>query len=339
MSVIPEILLQRVVVNGFRSLRKDPRILDALFKNLPQEQLKEVKAFVLDTSIDFSVNYPRKDLKVPSLVLVLKNETEAVPFLGDSMNTNGPSVPVPDVDLSYDTLGAHGASTSDLSGLPRKLAGPLAVENSQGVTVNLTDSAEDVVEELLEDPIGCAFLYVVGGTGAGQVFPILRIRSDSLDIQGTFDPSLDSTSLVDIRAPEDPRLALGEPSRVYDASATNLRRLGSEYEVTYHLHVIAGHQDEVIFLYSVIKALLLSQRPLLEAQGLIALRISGSDFAPRTEYLPNEVFQRMMVLTFIYPFSFLQEQEVASEVRVVLTPDDPATRDPCDINFTTTITL
>jgi hypothetical protein len=219
------------------------------------------------------------------------------------------------------------------------MAGPLAVVNSEGVTVNLAESAEDLVNELLEDPIGCAFLYVVQGTGAGQVFPILRIRSDSLDIQGTFEPSLDSTSLVDVRAPEDPRLALGEPSRSYDASATNLRRIGSQYEVTYHLHVIAGHQDEVIFLYSVIKALFLSQRPLLEAQGIMAMKISGSDFAPRTEYLPDEVFQRMMVLTFTYPFSFLQEQQVATAINVVMSPTDPATGLPCDIDFTTTITL
>jgi len=338
MSVIPEILLQRVVVNGFRTLRKDPRVLDALFKNLTQEQLQNVKAFVLDTAIDFSVNYPRQDLKIPSLVLVLKNETESIPFIGDSMNTLGVGTPVPDVDLSHDTLGGHGASISGSSGLPMKLAGPLAVLNSVGIRVNLAESAETLVEELLENPVGCAFLYVVKGTGAGQIFPILRIRSDSLDIQGDFESSLDGTSVVDIRAPSDPRLALGEPSRVYDAQATNLRRIGSQYEVTYHLHIIAGQQDEVIFLYSVIKALFLSQRRLLEAQGIIALKISGSDFAPKTEYLPSTVFQRMMVLTFTYPFSFLQEQEVATTIRVVLSPDSPD-EGPCDIDFTTTISL
>lgn len=324
MSVIPEILLQRVIVNGYRQLRKDPRLLDSIYKSLTQEQLTAVKEFILNTSVQFSINYPRQDLKVPSLVLLLKNESENVPFIGDSMNTVlGPS------DVLYDTLGGHGGSTSTLKGLPPKILGPLEVEESYEDTINFVD--EDALIDLMEDPPGNILAYVVSGTGAGQVYPIIRIRSDSLDILGTFDPYLDSTSRIDIRLMDQSELPLGEPSRVYDAeNRRNLRVRGAEYEVTYHLHVIAGGQDEVVFLYSAIKALLLSQRPLLESQGIIALRISGSDFAPRTEYLPSEVFQRMMVLTFTYPFSFVEELDLPDKLIINVEPTDPTTGEPCD---------
>jgi hypothetical protein len=323
-----------VIVQGYRQLREDPRLLDSIYKNLTQEQLAAVKKFILETSVHFSINYPRQDLKIPSLVLVLKNESENVPFIGDSMNTVG-GIPA---DLTYDTLGGHGGSVTGLKGLPEKLLGPLEVEDSDGSTANFVDEA--ALEELLEDPPGNILAYVVSGRGVGQVHPIVRISADALDIVGTFDPYLDSTSRIDIRKMDDSEMALGEPSRVYDAeNRRNLRCRGAEYEVTYHLHVIAGGQDEVVFLYSAIKALLLSQRPLLEGQGIIALRISGSDFAPRTEYLPSEVFQRMMVLTFTYPFSFVEELDLPNRLILNVTPDDPITGEPCDISLGITIEL
>jgi len=333
-SVIPEVLIQRVIVNGLRQLRKDPRLLDALFKNLVQEQQQRVKDFILDTSMQFSVNYPRGDIKVPSLILLLKNETESIPFLGDSMQT----VDMPDVDLSIDTLGGHGASVSGPSGLSRKIAGPLEVEESDDNTLTFVEDATTIVESLQENPPGSAFVYVVSGTGAGQVHPVIRLSSDSLEILGTFEPRLDDTSVVDLREPEDPELALGEPSRVYHEDGV-YRRRGAEFEATYHLQILAGNQDEVIYLFQVVKALLMLQRPLLEAQGLIALRINASDFAPRTELLPNEVFQRQMVLNFTYPFSFIEELTVPTKFQLNITPEDPVTHESCETIFGAVIDL
>lgn len=279
-----------------------------------------MKQYILETSLDFSVNYPRKDLRVPSLVLVLKNESESQTFLGDIMG-DGSANFVPDQEFTIDTLGGHGASTSTSSGLPRKLAGPLDVDRQDGSsTIFFQDSAEDIVAELLENPIGCLKLYVVSGSGAGYTYDVARIREDALDIVGTFEVNLDETSVIDLRVPEDPELAVGEPSRVY-TPAPSLLKKGVNYEVTYQLHVIAGQQDHVIYLYSVVKALLLSQRSFLESQGVQAMRIGGSDFAPRSEYLPDEIFQRAMTLTFTYPFSFLEEQDTFDQIQVNLLPE------------------
>lgn len=325
MSILPEFIIQRAIVSGYRQLRKDPRLLDTLFVNLTQQELAAVKDFVLNKNVQFSINYPRTDLKVPALILIMKNESENLPFIGDSMNTVRRLPP----ELSYDTIGGHGGSVTDLKGLPEKILGPLSVVTSDDQTVEFADEA---LASLLENPPGGANLYVISGTGAGQVKQISRIRSNELDIVSTFDPYLDSTSVVDIRSTDTSEMPLGEPSRVYNANnARNLQRRGAQYEVTYHLNVIAGGQDEVVFLYSVLKALLLSQRTLLESQGIIALRISGSDFAPRTEYLPSEVFQRMMVLTFTYPFSFIQELDLPDKFILNVTPEDPETGEICDL--------
>lgn len=335
MAVIPEILLQRVIINGYRKLRNDPRLLDSLFKNLPQDQQEAVKDFVLNVPVNFSVNFPRGDLKVPSLILVLKNESENIPFIGDSMQGNDPQ------EHLIDTLGSHGASTSDTSGLTSLLLEDLVVKSSDGNSVTFAPSEEDRMLELIENPVPCMLAHVVSGRGKGQVHLVTRIRQDGLDISGTFDPYLDSTSRIDLRrVHDDEAQTLGEPSRVFDAgNRSNLRTKGAEYEVNYYLHVIAGQQEEVIYLYSVIKALLISQRSMLEGQGIIALRISGSDFAPRTEYLPSEVFQRMMTLTFTYPFSFTEEIDVPDKLAVNLQPVDANTQESCEIQLGVTIEL
>ena len=317
MSVIPEAILQRAIIAGFRAMRQDDRILDAIFRHLNQIQLQAVKSFLLETSIDFSINYPRKEPTLPSLVLLLRNEAESETWLGDVMGDQT-DLYVPDVELSYDTLGGHGASTSDSSGLPVKVAGPLVVQaQTASGTITFADGEDitSLVSNLLENPTGCLILYVVEGTGAGETYDILRLRSDGLDISGAFNPILDDTSVVDIRKADDPMLAVGEPSRVYSSTGSFLRK-GANFAANYNLHVMAGQQDQVIYLYATIKALLLSQRAFLESQGVINLKIGGSDFAPRTEFIPDEVFQRMMTLQFTTPFSFLEEQEVFAKIQI-----------------------
>lgn len=317
MSAIPEDLLQRALSYGFRAMREDSRILDTIFKHLNQSQLTDLKKFILETPIDFSINYPRKEPTLPSLVLVLKGEGEAQAFLGDVLGDRT-DLAVPDPELSIDTLGGHAASVTDSSGLPVKVAGPLDVLAQSSGNSILFDEGEDItslVENLLDFPTGCLKLYVVDGAGKGYVYDILRFSSEGLTIAGSFSPSLDNTSVVDIRKPEDPELAVGEPSRVYLHDGSYLRK-GVNYEVNYNLHVLAGQQEQLLYLYATVKALFLSQRSFLESQGVINLKIGGSDFAPRTEFLPDEVFQRMMTLQFVTPFTFLEEQQTYNSIQI-----------------------
>lgn len=313
MAVLPEVILQRAIIQGLRQVREDPRILDAIFRNLHQDQLVEVKNYILNNTINFSINFPRQEVRLPSIVMVLKNESEAETFLGDVMGLG------PDQDISYDTLSGHGASVSGSSGLPSKIAGPLEIASQASPSrVLFSADASDIVSDLLKDPVPSMKAYVVLGTGAGKVYDVIAISPIGLDIEGTFEPQLDNTSVIDLRVAFDPELADGEPSRVYGANSSNLLRKGVNYDTVYQVHVIAKQQEHVLYLYSVLKALFLMQRKYLEGQGIMALKISGSDFAPRTEFLPTEVFQRMMTLQFTYPFSFIEELETFEKFNVGL---------------------
>ncbi len=345
MSVIPEIILHRVIVQGLRNIRQDPRVIDTLFKNLDQRTLQAMKDTILKQSINFTINYPRGELKTPTIALLLKTEQEAQTFLGDLMGA-GHNYGMPDQELVADTLGSHGASESGLSGLPVEIVGGLKISaleydpDNNVTTAYFLESQRAELADILFNlsPTGFGKLpiqtpvvpscdvYVSSGSGAGQVHHILQIDSNSLDIEGQFSPQLDSSSVVDVRSVDTTKLAVGEPSRVYPAGAVNLLRKGANYDVQYQLSVIAGHQDEVLYLYSVLKAILFSQKIFMENQGLMALKISGSDYAPRTEYLPNEVFQRVMILRFTYPFSFLEElEDYPKSIEITLNPEDPET--------------
>lgn len=328
MSIIPEVILHKAIIQGFRQIRKDSRLIDVIFKNTHQTQLAQIKDFLLGTSIDFSINYPKKDFRVPALCLILKSEDEAQTFLGDVLGASGSDPFTPDPELSIDTLGGHATSISTSRGLPRKIAGPLAVSHQEGTsTIYFQEDQLEIVQQITEEAIGCLKLYVVGGAGQGYSYNILRIRNDSLDIAVPFEVYLDNTSLVDLRVPNDPELSVGEPSRVYNTQAALVRK-GVNYEVTYHLHILAEHQDQVIYLYTLVKALLLAQRVFLESQGIQVLKISGSDFVTRAEMLPDESFSRQMTLTFTYPFSFLEDEEAFSSIAIDILPepaDDPFT--------------
>lgn len=323
MSTIPEIILHRTLVTGLREVRKDPRLLDALFKNLDQPTLQAMKDFITKESIHFTLNYPRADaLHTPAIAILLKNEQEAQTFLGDYLGSSSTGVhDVPDQELAIDTLGGHGASTSDLSGLPPKVVGPLKVAsatyNDETDITNVVIHSDNWIDlASISKPVPNSDLYVIHGAGSGQVGTILTFREDSLDIHGYFDPQLDNTSLVDIRLSNAPELAVGEPSRVYPRNATNLVKKGANYDVQYQLSVIAGHQDQVLYLYSIVKGILFSQKNFMESQGVMALKISGSDFAPRTDFLPQEVFQRVMILNFTYVFSYIEEIEVFDQINI-----------------------
>jgi len=341
MAVLPEIILQCAIINGFVAIRKDPRIINMLFKNLPLVQQEQIKRYILENQIDFNINYPRTEIKVPSIIMLMKTENESQEFLGDVMGAP-PHYNMPDQDMAVDTLGGGtAASVSEMDSLPRLILGGLRVATQIPTDVTLpggpSSSAltfvpddQDLINEVFSQRSNwpCLQLHVVAGAGAGQRKLINLISSDQLDIVGTFDVNCNSSSIVDIRYAEGAEGTYGQPVRSYAVNHLGQIRLGANYDGQYQLEVLAGNQEEVIYLYTVLKAVLFAQRRFLEAEGIMALKISGTDLAPRSELLPDEVFNRSMTLQFTYPFSFIMENEVYKAIQITLTNVNPATTTP-----------
>jgi len=83
MSLIPEIIIQRVLVNGIRELRNNPWKSDQLFRSVPQDFAQKFQQMLVSTSIDVTVNYPREDSQFPCIAILLRGEEENNILLGD----------------------------------------------------------------------------------------------------------------------------------------------------------------------------------------------------------------------------------------------------------------
>lgn len=321
--IIPEYLFQYFFAKGFAAVRSDTRIMDALFKNLPQQNKEQYKNFILKNHIDFCLNYPKSQVKSPSLILLLRSEKEAETFLGDHMGTS-PNYGVPDDDLAFSLLGGGVGSVSKMPGLGKELTGKISVTDATSTYVEFDVNSE--VSDLLNERLIANFsLVIIEGTGRGQVRDVLEANSNYFTVTTPFTTVPDATSKFVLRSSPPIGNALGEPSRVFKDSARNVVRIGSNYEVQYQLDIVASSQEEVLCLYAVTKAILYAQKQHMEEQGMMAVKISASDLAPRGDYLPDEIYQRSLTITFTYPFKFLQEFEAASTLIFRLIPRDPFT--------------
>lgn len=331
MAIIPEVVIQRAIIDGIRGIRKDPRILNALFKNLPVTQQEHIKTFIQDSIIDFNVNYPKTEIKVPAIVLLMKNEVESQEFLNDIAGAP-PHYDMPDADMAVDVLGTGVTSTGSLGEHAKLVLGNLHVASQipadatlpgslSDVALTFTENDQDVINTVFSEKSTWPQLYVhvVAGPGAGQVRAISSITAQQLDITGSFSVNCTSSSVVEIRYAPDVEKPYGQPVRAYAVGNTGQLRIGANYDGQYQLEVLAGNQEEVIYLYTVLKAILFAQREFLEAQGIMALRLSGSDLAPRSELLPDECYTRTMTLQFTYPFDFIVETEVVKAIQIAFT--------------------
>lgn len=334
MSIIPERVFQNEIRAGMKILRTNPRLLASLFGHLTEPEFESIVTFIVKQPITFHINYPRDELNLPSLILLMKTENESQGFLGDVLGDE-PHYGLPDPQFQADSSDTA-ESTSTMPGLTPKLFGNLAVVSSAGSGVTVEETAEWL--ELVEDGIGLpAKLHVIAGTGKGQVATICKIGPTTIDIDAPFDVNLDNTSLVDVRSGDTSEQIVGEPSRALNPNA-RVARIGSNYETQYQLDIVAGHQEQVIYLYTVLQAVFFLRRKSLESQGIQALRISGSDFAPRSEFLPDEVFHRVMNLSFTRTFGMLVELEEINNIELVIDVSDPISQEE-DPAFSYTIEI
>lgn len=317
MNVIPDRVLMVALKEGLQTFRSNPKMLAVLYQNLTDPEFNDMLA-LLKQAINFSFNIPRKEITPPTICVTLKSERESIQFLGDHMGTS-PGWGLTPPEHTIDTLTGHSASQSTMEGLGKKLAGPLRVETSTPTTIYLNDIkyTEAKAMGLLVIPTGGAVeVHVVSGTGRGKVLSVQAFGETRIDIIGEIGVLLDTTSRIDIRE-KDTLLLTGEPVRVYNEDAV-LSRKGAYYGANYTLDIIAGSQEQVIYLYILVRSILFLFKGSLEAQGLQNLVISGSDLTNKAAFVPDELFHRAMNLEFTYPASILIEEEVLSAVELCM---------------------
>lgn len=307
MSLLPEFVLQTVISRGIQTMRNDSRFIDQLFRNMSQGNLEQMRTFIKSYTVDLSLNYPRTPLALPAIVLLLKNENESTSgqYLNDSMGYQDP----PD-EFSYDggigeeVLGGS-ATVGAIDEPIKSIYGPSRLLSATADTITVRANTWIFNQFTGQN----ATVRIVSGTGIGQERNVVKNTDATVTVTPNFAVIPDSTSIFDVIAPTEE--ILGEPSKLYNRRVPEfIERKGALYTNRYQAQVITTRQEQTIYLYAVLKAILFLSRTLIEGQGLINLRMTGSDLSYLPDYAPDNCYMRVLNLEFEYPFDVFNIESV-----------------------------
>lgn len=327
MSLLPEYILQTVIVRGLRTFREDTRYLDQLLRNADQKTAAEMRDFLLTQKIDINLNFPKDPPKLPAIILTLKNESEAQAFLNDQMGVDK----IPE-SMTYDSLedsdvevlGA-GSAVSTLGGLGLLKDGPSFTAGATNNTIRISDALWNTDEWIVEPCV----VTVLNGTGRGQTRQITGNNKNTLVVSPNWITNPDNTSVFEIRTQPDE--IVGEPRSLYTREeAKYTERLGSIYKQTYQVIIMGTNPLLTIYLHAILKSVMTISRLWLEKQGIMNLQMSASDYMPSQDLVPTKAYMRVMNLDFLYHFDvFVGLTDLATEFRVVLEDG----RDPLSVTL------
>ncbi len=314
MSIVSEYIIQTALVRGISRFRKDPKLVEQLFRNLDQGNLANVKKFINKGTIDICLGYPG-DLKLPSIIIILKSETEKSAFIGDELETEIPE--------TFEYMGGDDGlvngvtSSTNLSGYPTLVFGPFDVLSSTNNTLRIA-TKEWSFDQFSGKSLN---VHIVSGTGRGQVRKIDSNAQDFLMITSTWLTNPDSTSKFEVRKPPDE--VIGEPSGLYNERGnTFINRRGVLNAANYQLLVVGSSPEQTILLTTIIKSIFILYRMFLEGQGLIDLKMSSTDLVPKNEMNPDIAYTRSINLEFSYHFDIFEELENPEFIRTVIEVKD-----------------
>jgi hypothetical protein len=74
--------------------------------------------------------------------------------------------------------------------------------------------------------------------------------------------------------------------------------VGALFEQTYAIYVLAGNPDVTLYLYHLVKLILLAANRVLHQAGILAPHFSGGELNPEEMLLPDNAFLRVLTLRF-----------------------------------------
>jgi hypothetical protein len=349
MSILPEMIIQQTLIRGIRAFREDTRLIDMLFRNVDQDTLQLIRSFLRDNSIEICLNYPDQDLKVPSIVILLKNEAESQPFLGDlqqgadriDQELLGISYPADELIGDQTVIGS--GSTSPLSYITPLLLQPT---RAIGGTTNTIVAPAGTIH--LIDPFETeSWVVVMEGTSAGDKLKVESITPSfrpgqgvTIEVEGTFRAIPDTTTIFKIVGPVDNEGVTGIASKIY-TSEDKIERFGSIFKANYQLDIHGPDQESTIYLYILVKAIFFTYNHFMIKQGFLTfIRMSGTDMAPAVDYYPLMVYRRSLSLEFEYSFDVFKAiaEPLAKHLQLNLAVHEPDVSKVEDVERTVSTT-
>lgn len=334
MSIVPEFVLQKVIATGFRHVRENQKVLPMLFRSLNMDEVAELQRYLRDQPIDLAVNWPDAQLKLPSIILSLKNEAESQALLGLTMqgatSTRRVGTPFGRETLVSPATVLGGGSVGETGHSVQRITDPIQATGATSNTI-LFDMVDPFgVSDPFEVKSSEELLVVIReGTGAGQrrkvssITPMPGPEDQYVEVTVTsnWGTQPDATSIFEFQLNSLAQFDVGEPAQLFEEDQF-IERKGALYSTSYQALVVGPNQEITIFLYAILKAILILNSKYLEENGLIDLKIGGTDFVHRPEYLPELAYQRALILEFQHAFDVYVEAETVREIRLALEVGD-----------------
>jgi hypothetical protein len=220
-------------------------------------------------------------------------------------------------------------------------SGTLLVEpvTATGATAN-SISGPSSITNLLDPFEEASYVVTMEGTGAGQRRQVVGIVPDRItgEVVFTVSPNWetepDETTIFKVVGSPDSNGMTGEPSLLY-ARSDHIERTGQLYRCRYRIEVSAYPQEAMLYLFTVVKAILMTSRPYLQKQGFMNTVLGATDLAPIPDLYPQIAYRRSLTVEFVHSFDIFAEvtQPVASKILLALSVHNPDVQNPGDSEF------
>lgn len=77
MLVLPEIQIEKILLNGFEQLKAMPNMLDDLLANYPEKMRVEAKKYLSEHTVSVVLNWPREGHTLPVVAIINNGDAEA----------------------------------------------------------------------------------------------------------------------------------------------------------------------------------------------------------------------------------------------------------------------
>lgn len=306
MSTLYERVIHTAIARGLTAMRGDPKVAYQLFRELKREYQDAIVAYFQKTLFNIRVGYSRAELPCPGICIILRSEVQTSALMADHMSLSG------EPDNNFDG-GIEGAVLGGVTSASNSHGQPAIVAPDNFGAYQASSGGRDYIQiastpwhtnEFADRDLR---LHVEGGTGRGQVRGIASNTESRIVVDAPFVtyPASGSTFSIREAAREE---VIGNATALYDQRDNTLReRRGSVHKVTTQIQCIDNDEWNTIYLATVVRAALFSQRMLLEREGLKNAKFGLSDLSYRPEYMPSNAFARSVNMEFDHEFSVVEE--------------------------------
>lgn len=86
----------------------------------------------------------------------------------------------------------------------------------------------------------------------------------------------------------------------YEYKSEGVEKYGTQFKAQYRIETWTDNGDLTVYLYHLLKYILIQSRSTLEEKDLILQRLSGTDLEPSPEYFPTFVYRRALLFDTTY---------------------------------------